>query len=98
MGKELRIEEVALIVGVSTKTINTWYQFKREKPDNELAQLLPEPDRVGPHRTRYWRHGQIQSIIKFKEALPIGRRGVMGAVTQKYAKKQKGKEDERIED
>lgn len=93
MEKDLRIEEVALIVGVSTKTINTWYQFKREDPDNELAKLLPEPNRVGPHKTRYWKHSQMRDVLKFKESIPIGRLGVMGKVTQKYAKKREEKQN-----
>lgn len=83
----LRLEEVAILVGVSFKTINTWYQFKRENPENEYAQLLPEYIQVGQRGTRYWKKSDIYKLTQFKQSIPQGRNGVMGRVTQKYYKK-----------
>ena len=38
----LKIEEVAVLLGCSAKTIENWYAFKRKKPNNKYALLLPE--------------------------------------------------------
>lgn len=86
MAKEqLRIEEVALFLGVSVETINIWYRFKNQHPDNEYAQLLPEFVKV--NGTRYWTQEDISKLMDFKEKRPMGRNGAMGAITQKYVKK-----------
>ena len=54
----LRIEEVAILVNVSVKSINEWYVFKRTEPDNEYAKLLPEfiKDNTG---RRLWKESDI---------------------------------------
>lgn len=86
----LRIEEVAVILGVSINTINFWYRFKRENPDNEQAQLLPDyiqdDNKTSP---RYWRQKDIEKFIQYQETMPRGRKGIMGTVTQKYVKHHK---------
>lgn len=51
----LRIEEVALLVGTSTQTINNWYRWKRLHPDHELAKLLPDYIQENPRQMRYWK-------------------------------------------
>ena len=38
--QQLNVEQVAMLVGVSAKTINNWYWFKREHPENQYAQKL----------------------------------------------------------
>ena len=48
MSAKLRIEEVALLVGTSTQTINNWYRFKALHPENDLAQKLPDYEQSGP--------------------------------------------------
>lgn len=83
----LRIEEVAVLCGVSTQTINIWYRFKKENPDNEYAKLLPEFQRIGTHGQRFWDKSDINAILNFKTKMPTGRNGVMGSVTQRYLKK-----------
>lgn len=82
----LKIEEVAVLTGVSVQTINNWYRFKRQFPDNEYARLLPEYTIIGGHKQRYWDKADIPSLLNFKSAMPKGCKGVMGAVTQKYVK------------
>ena len=85
----LRIEEVALFVGVSVNTVNSWYRFKREEPDNEYAKLLPDYKQDGGDRsTRYWTSEDIEKFLEFKQKRPIGKNGVMGMITQKYVKKE----------
>lgn len=83
----LKVEEVALSIGVSVKTINNWYAFKKDNPDNEYAKLLPAFEQEHSRATRFWHQEDIWKLINFKHNLPTGRSGVMGSVTQKYIKK-----------
>lgn len=85
----LRLEEVAILVGVSFKTINSWYAFKRMHPENEYAKMLPEYIQVGQRQTRYWKREDIWKFIQYRHSIPQGRNGVMGDVTQKYCRKEK---------
>lgn len=81
----LRIEEVAGFIGCSTQTINNWYRWKRENPNEELTELLPEPIRATAERgTRYWTYSDALKLADFKLKRPIGRGGLMGTVTQRY--------------
>ena len=80
----LRIEEVAVLCGVSVQTINNWYKFKRENPTNEYAQLLPAFETIGEHNQRFWDKADVNAIIAFKNKMPKGCKGVMGSVTQRY--------------
>lgn len=89
----LKLEEVALRVDVSFKTINNWYMFRKQNPDNEYAKMLPDFIQSGARQTRYWRESDIWKLIEFKQAIPQGRNGIMGEITQKYYKK-KGTENE----
>lgn len=80
----LRIEEVAVTIGSSCKSINNWYWFKRENPDNEFAQMLPDYIQFAERQTRYWKESDIPKLIEFKKAIPHGRNGLMGSITQRY--------------
>lgn len=92
----LKLEEVAVIIGSSVKSINNWYWFKRENPDNEYARMLPDYIQEGARQTRYWKESDIWKLVAFKQAIPQGRGGIMGSVTQKYynAKKEAAEEKE----
>lgn len=83
----LKLEEVAILIGSSGKSINNWYWFKRENPDNEYAKLLPDFVQDGPRQTRYWKESDIWKLLEFKQAIPQGRNGIMGSITQKYYRK-----------
>lgn len=89
----LRIEEVAIIIGSSSKSINNWYWFRRENPDNEYAKMLPDFIQEGARQTRYWKESDIWKLIEFKNAIPQGRNGIMGSVTQKYYHKEENKNE-----
>ena len=89
----LKLEEVAVIVGSSFKSINNWYWFKRENPDNEYAKMLPDYLQGGPRKTRYWKESDIWKLIEFKQSIPQGRNGIMGSVTQKYYHNKNQEED-----
>ena len=82
----LRIEEVAVLCGVSVQTINNWYKFKATYPDNDYAKMLPEIIRVGNRNQKFWDKADIQRFINFKRAIPKGRKGVMGDITQRYVR------------
>lgn len=84
----LKIEQVAVLVGSSYKTIQNWYAWKKENPNHELAKLLPAPIQEGPRRPRFWKREDVWKLIEFKEKVPQGRGGVMGCVTQKYYHKE----------
>ena len=94
MSKErlLKLEEVAVLINSSGKSINNWYWFKRENPDNEYAKMLPDYIQEGGRQTRYWKESDVWKLIEFKQAIPKGRGGVMGDITQKYYRKEKQNE------
>ena len=92
MSDKLRIEEVALLVGTSTQTINNWYRFKALHPENDLAQKLPDYEQSGPRQTRFWNKSDIWAITEFKNSLPHGRGGILGDVTQKKLRRTKNVE------
>lgn len=89
----LKIEKVAFMIDVSVQTINNWYRFKRECPDNEFAEMLPDYIQEGDRQTRYWNINDIPKLIKFKESIPHGHVGVMGVVTHRKKGEKNGKED-----
>lgn len=86
MEEYLSIEKVAVTCGVSVQTINNWYKFKRENPDDQRAKLLPDYIVVGGHGQRFWKQSEVDSIIEFKRQMPSGCKGIMGSVTQRYVK------------
>ena len=90
----LRLEEVAILIGSSGKSINNWYMFKKQYPDNAYAKILPEFIQEGERQTRYWKESDIWRLIKFKSSIPQGRNGVMGSITQKYYHKEDNNENE----
>lgn len=92
--QKLRIEEVALLVGASTQTINNWYRWKRSNLDHPLAKLLPDYVQEGPRQMRYWNKSDIWSITEFKNSIPHGRNGILGDITQKYARNKKEEEQD----
>lgn len=83
----LSVEEVAVSIGVSVQTINIWYRWKRQNPDNERAQLLPDFIQLGTRQARFWEKSSVLKLMEFKNSVKCGRNGVMGSVTQKYVKK-----------
>lgn len=83
----IKVEELALAVGVSVKTINNWYAFKQADPEHELAKLLPDFHQEHARGTRTWKVSDIWRVQDFQSKITIGRNGAMGIVTQKYVKK-----------
>ena len=53
MSQEQRLLDanyVAFLVGISVETLDNWYKFKRQNPDNEYAQLLPNITYMNPEK------------------------------------------------
>lgn len=87
MGEQLlKIEEVAILVGVSTQTINIWYRWRKHNPDNEYAKMLPDFIQQGKRQMRLWKKSDLWALIEFKNAIPRGRNGILGDVTQRRYK------------
>lgn len=89
----LRLEEVAVMIGSSSQTINYWYRFKKAYPDNEYSQMLPNFIQDGERQTRYWKPSDIQKLVNFKNTIPHGRHGILSPITQKYLKNRKEQDD-----
>ena len=85
----LKVEEIALSVGVSVYTINIWYKWKRSNPDNDLSKLLPDYIQEGARQTRYWKQSDVWKLLEFRKHITRGRNGVLGSITQKYTKKRR---------
>lgn len=83
----IKVEELALAVGVSVNTVNNWYAFKRAEPDNELSKILPSFEQRNPRSTRLWKFSDIWRVKDFQSKIKIGRNGSMGVITQRYVKK-----------
>lgn len=81
--QKLRIEEVAVLVGTSTQTLNNWYRWKKLHPDHELAKLLPDYEQLGKKQVRYWDKSAVWKLTEFKNVLPHGKNGILGDVTQR---------------
>lgn len=85
--KLLRIEEVALLVGASTQTINNWYRWKKLNPGHPLAKLLPDYTQEGIRQMRFWKKSDVWAIVEFKNSIPHGRNGILGDITQRRNRK-----------
>lgn len=85
--KLINAQETAYRVGISCKTLDIWYRFKRENPSNEYALMIPEYYQETSRSKRLWKESDVAALINFKNSIPQGRGGVLGSVTQKYLKK-----------
>lgn len=90
--KKLKVEEVAMRAGVSVQTINRWYKFKAENPDNPLSENLPDYDKLTMPGgiTRLWDLDDVWKIIEFKSKVKHGRTGFMGEFRGSGTSKTKG--------
>lgn len=87
--KLYKASETAMLLGITTDTLDIWYRFKRQNPDNKYAKMLPEiKHKEGNQKQRFWTEDDIFRLIEYKNTIPQGRNGIMGSVTQKYVKKE----------
>ena len=81
-------------LNVSVPTINIWYKWYYggfDKPADTPE--LPMFESCGTRQTRYWRVEDLPKIKAFKDWLPHGKKGVMGAYTVNFWGKRKSKDD-----
>lgn len=81
-------------LNVSVPTINIWYKWYYgdfEKPKN--VPELPMFESRGARQTRYWKVEDLPKIKAFKDWLPRGKKGVMGAYTVNFWGKRKKTEE-----
>ena len=88
----LKVQEVAVLVDISVKTLDYWYMFKRQNPRNPYAKMIPkyETKQINGRFVRLWTMEDVEALKQFKESIPRGRNGFMGSVTNKKGK-QNGK-------
>ena len=70
----ITVTELSKLVGCSVQTIGSYYKFKKENPDNELAKLLPDFVRIGRRNTRYWKREDAEAIKEFRKRYPQKRK------------------------
>ena len=85
----LTAQQIVVILGISENTLNFWYRFRRNNPDNEYAKLLPDYIKESEKSKRLWKRDDLWKFAEFQKSIPKGRNGIMGNVTQKYYKKEK---------
>lgn len=80
MNEMMKIEEVAMRIGVSVQTLNRWYKFKKENPKDEVSKLLPAYKKVKTTRgfVRLWSQDDLYSLVAFRSHITCGRTGKMG--------------------
>lgn len=84
-----QIEWVAIQLGCSVQTINSWYRWKKVHPEHELVKLLPEPTKKSAHSKRLWTETDIETLRQFQQTIPHGRNGILGDITQKSVRRSK---------
>jgi len=83
----LRVEEVSVLIGKSTFTINAWYRFARKHPDSDIAKMLPKFIQKNERSPRYWKHTDVYKLIEIQSKIPLGRSGPMGKYNGKGTNK-----------
>lgn len=96
----IKIGEVAFVLDVNQFTVERWYKFKKENPDNEYAKLLPEPTRVKNAKNRWvrmWKESDLALLEQFKNAIVPGTKGFMKSqfIYQYQKEKKDGKKKDR---
>lgn len=86
---KLNVYEVCQALNISVYTLNNWYRFKKEFPNDELAKLLPDYYKKHEKSQRYWNKNDIKKLLKFKQTRKLGSQGQMSKTIQKYKKKGK---------
>lgn len=89
------IEYVCFELQISTQTLNVWYRWKQREPEQyeNFGHELPDYIQEGNRQKRYWHKSDIPKIAKFRDAIPKGRNGILGNITQVGARK---KQEEKV--
>ena len=95
--KRITIAEMAVLLDCSVHTIDNWYAWRKKHPEHPMAAMLPDFEKLGKTGARTWKQSDVWKVDAFRKALPKGRKGILGDVTQpsfrkKMEKKRKAKE------
>ena len=84
----MKIEEVAMRIGVSVQTLNRWYKFKRENPKDAVSKALPAYKKVKTKSgfVRIWSDEDVWKLTEFRSLVNTGRNGKMGKYKGKGTK------------
>ena len=93
--KRITVAELAVLLDCSVHSIDNWYMWKRKNPNHPLAAMLPDFEKDPITGARYWKQSDAWRIDEFHRALPRGRNGIMGDVTQRTYRKHRKKELQR---
>lgn len=76
----MKVEEVAVRLGVSVQTINRWYKFKKENPDSEVSKNIPDfiTEKTSSGIIRLWQDDDVWKLVQFRTQIKPGRAGKMG--------------------
>ena len=82
----LTASKVANRLDIAVKTLTNWYKWYSDETIEKPEKFPKLPMYTQEHKNgpRYWSESDIEELRKFKEWLPRGRAGVMGAVSCKY--------------
>ena len=94
----LTINQVCRRLRISRYTLENWYRFKRESPEDELALLLPDYYKERVNSQRFWNKEDVAKLKEFKHARKLGRNGQMSNTIQKYVRKRKEMKDGQEDD
>ena len=91
----MKIEEVAMRLGVSVQTINRWYKFKKDNPKDAISKALPAYRKVKMNTAqgfiRIWTEDDFWQLVSFRKLVNSGRTGKMGKYKGKGTKNGKSK-------
>ena len=86
--KGLKIEEVAMRVGVSVQTLNRWYRYKKDNPKDDMSKAIPmyKKEKTSYGFVRLWQMDDVAKLIEFRTKVVPGRCGRMGIYKGKGTK------------
>ena len=87
----MKVEEVAVRLGVSVQTLNRWYKFKKNNPDSEISEKIPAYTikKTSSGFVRLWQDDDVWKLVEFKTQLKSGRTGKMGKYGGRGTKNEK---------
>lgn len=88
--KKLNANELVKELNITKTTLNRWYKWynsTKNKPSD--CPKLPMYEQQYSTAPRMWDESAIQELIKFKNWIPKGSKGIMGEVSHIYWAKRK---------
>ena len=95
----LNTMQVCYLLGITPKTLNSWYKYINETPADQIPKDcpgLPPYKQKNKHTQKLWWGNDLHKLYAFQKWVPKGRGGLMGHINSKnwskqYFKDTKGK-------